>query len=268
MQRWISAINEDAQEQRRRDRYFLPLSVAEEIIAEQRQLTEEEAAESKRQKAAASTIRRELACARIAAALSSTSDCLSTGLLQLRNWVQYQKDQEEAEAAEAAEAARAEYAAAEAEAAAAETQRLEILERFASILCRALQRSMIVGLSHLGVSNRCCYRSVLLCRAIQRGQSARAAARHEALSKTMQMLKMPRTCEANFSAARNCQELPRDSRLSKRYMGVGISGFIFFKCIHIAVDDWIPEVSLCFDLDTCCKCDRRMSRQICMWRHH
>jgi len=29
-----------AQEQRRRDRYFLPLSVAEEIIAEQRQLTE------------------------------------------------------------------------------------------------------------------------------------------------------------------------------------------------------------------------------------
>mmetsp|Transcript_30717 Transcript_30717/g.66195 ORF Transcript_30717/g.66195 Transcript_30717/m.66195 type:complete len:103 (-) Transcript_30717:585-893(-) len=49
-------------------------------------------------------------------------------------------------------------------------------------------------------------------------------------------------------------------------MGVGISGFIFFKCIHIAVDDWIPEVSLCFDLDTCCKCDRRMSRQICMWR--
>lgn len=196
MQRWISAINE-AQEQRRRDRYFLPLSVAEEIIAEQRQLTEEEAAESKRQKAAASTIRRELACARIAAALSSTSDCLSTGLLQLRNWVQYQKDQEEAEAAEAAEAARAEYAAAEAEAAAAETQRLEILERFACILCRALQRSMIVGLSHLGVSNRCCYRSVLLCRAIQRGQSARATARHEALSKTMQMLKMPRTCEAH-----------------------------------------------------------------------
>lgn len=88
--------------------------------------------------------RRELACARIAAALSSTSDCLSTGLLQLRNWVQYQKDQEaeaaEAEAAEAAEAARAEYAAAEAEAAAAETQRLEILERFASSLCRALQQ--------------------------------------------------------------------------------------------------------------------------------
>lgn len=190
MQRWISAINE-AQEQRRRDRYFLPLSVAEEIIAEQRQLTEEEAAESKRQKAATSTIRRELACVRIAAALSSISaDCLSAGLLQLRSWkdqVQYQKDQEAAAEAEAAAA----------EAAAAETQRLEILERFASSLCCALQRSMIVGLSHLGVSSRCCYRSALLCRAIQRGQSARAAARHQALAKTLQMLKMPRTCEAH-----------------------------------------------------------------------
>ena len=83
--------------------------------------------------------RRQLACVRIAAALSSTADCLSTGLLQLRSWVQYQKDQE-AEAVEAAEAAETAEAAEAAEAeAAAETQRLEILERFASSLCRALQ---------------------------------------------------------------------------------------------------------------------------------
>eukprot|EP00438_Fugacium_kawagutii_P010839 Skav222083 [mRNA] locus=scaffold2165:85653:86793:- [translate_table: standard] len=179
-----------AQEQRRRDRYFVPVAVAAEIIEQQRQLTEERVTLTAGEPPEVQ--KRELACACIQAALApKVATCFKTGLLELGRWAREKEEEKEREKEKEErekerekemekererEKAEEERKKVEAEAL-AEEKRLEQLERFGSTLHSALQhdsqcdntprawatsqkprRSMAVALSDLGRS-RCCRRS-------------------------------------------------------------------------------------------------------------
>ena len=109
MRRWIAAIHE-GQERRRRDRHFVPLSVASERLVEQRRRVQEAEAEAARHRAAAAEAGRGVACQRLAAAAEAPL------LAGLRRWALGARALAQAEAVQEAEA-RAEAAGAQAKAA-------------------------------------------------------------------------------------------------------------------------------------------------------
>ncbi|CAK8991932.1 unnamed protein product, partial [Durusdinium trenchii] len=191
MQRWIVAINE-AQELRRRDRNFVPMSVASELLAKQLQLTEEKAAESTRHAATArqpkSCVTKELtmltseayedflqtlfASRSLAACLAATlAPKVATSLQQALDALRVLRASERACSAS--------------------------LRRLSFVLRNAALRSLHLGLVAFARTGACpcCQRLAFLCRAVEKGRSARGAAKQQALSRTLWMLRMRNAVE-------------------------------------------------------------------------
>ncbi|CAK8991933.1 unnamed protein product, partial [Durusdinium trenchii] len=167
MQRWIVAINE-AQELRRRDRNFVPMSVASELLAKQLQLTEEKAAESTRHAATA----RLFASRSLAACLAATlAPKVATSLQQALDALRVLRASERACSAS--------------------------LRRLSFVLRNAALRSLHLGLVAFARTGACpcCQRLAFLCRAVEKGRSARGAAKQQALSRTLWMLRMRNAVE-------------------------------------------------------------------------
>eukprot|EP00913_Durusdinium_trenchii_P021012 g19745.t1 len=153
--RWANGVvlkRVEAQELRRRDRNFVPMSVASELLAKQLQLTEEKAAESTRHAATA----RLFASRSLAACLAATlAPKVATSLQQALDALRVLRASERACSAS--------------------------LRRLSFVLRNAALRSLHLGLVAFARTGACpcCQRLAFLCRAVEKGRSARGAAKQQ-----------------------------------------------------------------------------------------